>query len=400
MSPKISTDLQDIETYSNNLVVAPAIGTLVTYFSDERPVPYIAKSWKNVGSDWIFEIRDDLFCENGEKITAAGFAVSLARSIRHYSTGFEHPVFKNLKDYENLISKKLSTFSGISSHENQLIFHFETNVAGGFLEHLTMAPFGYICKDNYIGDNWANPAKIVSSGPYKLVAIENQDFYTLIRRKDWAAGPSSDFESVTIRRAGIDNFKSFVGPKIIEIAGPTSDDLEKFSHIKQIPQNLIVVKLNYKNGVFKNIEKRRLFLSQFRKHLRAHSIDSNSIFKTERFFANDISSLKKFSVSENTSSAETTNLLMKVIVKGPGTPNYINKELTQKVADDFGWNLTVDSEPYESFRETYNDPKYDLYVQTAEIGGGFEGWVIDMIFCSDVGDKWPDPQLNNLEIFD
>lgn len=391
LSPKISTDILEIETYSNNLVVAPTVGNLVTYFSDERPVPYLAKSWSRNGDNWIFEIREGLKCENGEPISAQGFARSLARSIRLYSQGFEHPIFKHLKGYKALITERLSEFEGISAKGSSLTFTFDAPVRGGFLEHLTMSPFGYICEANYKGDTWVDQTKIVSSGPYRLEAFVGDDNYTLSLREDWPQEFSGETKKVVIKRAGLDAFKKYDGVKIVETSHPTPDDLEQYHFIRQIPQNLIVVKLNSKNGAFKDLNTRRVFLNSFRQQLKKLPFEAASVFKTERFFANDKSLLKPQSDLPVAPVSTKPKLLIKVMLKGSKSPNDLNKLVVEEVVKELGWSVTIDSEPYESFRETFNDPKYDLFVQAAEIGGGFEGWVIDMLFCSDVGDQWPDP---------
>lgn len=390
LSSQISTDILEIETYSNNLVVAPAIGNLVTHFSDDRPVPYLAKSWKKEGMKWIFEIREGLQCENGEKITAQGFAKSLSKSIRLYSQWNEHPIFKHLIGYNGLLKNKQTNFDGIKAEGNSLIFTFSKVIRGGFLEHLTMAPFGYICDANYDGDKWRDSTKIISSGPYTLDPIVLQENYTLRRREDWPAEFKGDLKKVIIYRQGVDGFKKTIGPRIVEMQNPTPEELAKFKNIRQIPQNLIVVKLNAKHRTFADINYRTQFLESFRRHFNAYKFDSNSVFKTEHFFANDKSILQAVTAPKASLKKEI-KLLAKVMIKGPNTPNDINKEVMQKVAQELGWIIEFDSEPYESFRTTFNDPRYDLYVQAAEIGGGFEGWVIDMLFCSDVGDRWPDP---------
>lgn len=392
LSSKISTDILEIETYSNNLVVAPTIGNLVTYFSDERPVPYLAKSWKQDGLSWIFEVREGLTCENGEKITADGFAKSLAKSIRLYSQEFDHPIFKNLVGYRSLVDQKLATFDGIVASGNTLTFHFKTAVRGGFLEHLTMSPFGYICQENYNGDTWKDSERIISSGPFSLGQMNTHDSYTLNRRDDWLSEFIGEVKSVVIKRAGLDAFKAFDGIKIVETQTPSVNDLESFGFVKQIPQNLIVVKLNSSSGPFKDQKLRQIFLDAFRRQSKKMNVQpSNSIYQTDRFFASDRSLLNSSTSYTEDQIPKDINLTLKVMLKGPNSPNDINKLIILEVAKELGWNISVNSEPYESFRKEFTDPKYDIFVQAAEIGGGFEGWVIDMLFCSDVGDQWPDP---------
>jgi len=391
LSAQISTDILDIETYSNNLVVAPAIGNLVTYFSDERPIPYIAKSWKKDGLRWIFELREGLKCENGEEITAKGFVRSLARSIRLYSQGSEHPIFRYLVGYDQLLKNSLSEFGGITADGNRLIFTFSKSIRGGFLEHLTMSPFGYICDANYDGDKWRDSKKIVSSGPYSLEYISHEDHYKLKRREDWPEEFKGNFKKIVINRQGLEAFKKAEGPRIIEVQNPGSEDFVKYANIRQIPQNLIVVKLNPGRGVFADQNNRTIFLDSFRRNFNNYKFEHISVFKTEHFFASDKSSIKNIEIKKDRAPKKDVKLLAKVMLKGPNTPNNINKEVIKQAAEELGWAIEFDSEPYESFKETFQNPKYDLYVQAAEIGGGFEGWVIDMLFCSDVGDRWPDP---------
>lgn len=390
LSEKISTDILEIETYSNNLVVAPTIGNLVVSYSDERPRPYLAKCWHQEGLKWIFELREDIRCGNGEEITAATFATSLARSIRLYSQDFAHPIFKHLKGFRELIRHRTPTFEGITASNNTLIFDFKTPVHSGFLEHLAMSPFGYICSANYEGDIWKDPHSIISSGPYSLEPLSQQSSYTLHQRQDFPSDLKTESKIIRIERAGFEEFKSHNGPKILDHASPTMAQLVGFTNIPQIRQNLVVVKLNPNRGPFSETSVRQSFLKEFRSKLDSMPLESQTVSKTARLFPEDNSTLNA-TPEADTKSLKNLKVLMKVMVRSPLTPNDFNKTIIEEIARENGWELTIDSGPYDSFRETYQDPKYDICVQGSEVGSRFEPWVIDMLFCSDIGDRWPDP---------
>lgn len=389
LAANISTDISLIEEYSNNLVVSPAIGTLVAYYSDERPTPYLAESWSQEGKIWKFNIRENLKCENGEVISASSFKDSLTRSIKIYSRGTEHPVFKYLEGYNSFINGSSKDLKGLSFDGKSLEFKFTKVLRGGFLEHLSMAPFGYICSENFVGDSWKDPKRIISSGPFSLSAINDNSQYILSRRTDIPLQFQGGPKTVKITRGDITQFREWNGPKLMEghSDGMPKDD---FKFIRQAPQTLFIVKLNHKSEVFQDLKVRQMFTQEFRKQFEKYNFISDTYSKTQTFFHND--KIKELPTNVSASKNPVrTHLVMKLMKRGKNTPNEANQIILERTVEALGWTIEFDSEPYTSFKETYSSPKFDLYMQGAEVGGGFEGWVIDMLFCSDIGDMWPDP---------
>lgn len=390
LRPELSSEIRDIEDLSNNLVFAPAIGTLVTYFSDERPVPYLAKKWWLDGNRWIFELRDQLSCENGEPINATNFAESLARTIRIYSSGGDHPVFRRIKGYRQLVSGRASGLEGIRADGNRLIFEFEGRDFSGFLEHLTMAPFGFVCSANFEGDKWKDRSTIISSGPFRFAGMPDDRSYHLIARENFLPEFASKFKNIVVRRGDLGQFKKHVGPKVIELFDPQDNHLEGFAQIRQMPQGLYILALNHKRATFESKTVRQLFARMFKEELRRLPFESKGYFKTERFYFNDKIELSEIPKSSHVQehSSKPTSIVMKI---ANNKVHLALQEIAERTSKRLGWSITFDTDPSKTFLREHERTNFDLVVLGSEIGGGYESWIIDMLFCSDVGSRWPDP---------
>lgn len=388
LSDDVISNIENIESISNNIVFAPAIGTLVTYFSDERPIPYLAEKWENSGNKWIFTIRQNLFCEDGEPITAENYAKSLARTIKLYSQGAEHPIFKRLTGYEKLLKENLESFDGISADKDKLIFEFAEQDYSGFLEHLTMAPFGYICSANFSGAKWKDDKKIISSGPFTVKQSDENGVFELTAR-DFIAQFNSSFKKIFIRKGDIEDFKKSQGPRFIETPSPTADDIAAFSYIRQMPQILYILALNYNREEFADINRRKDFAARIYENLNTFDPPSISFSKADRFFANDnIHAPEKLTTTGLATKPNNQNL--SILMRNTEIHRKIG-DFAEKVAKDIGYIPTKTEYTGSKYR-TWNDRKdFDVIVMGAEIGGGFEPWIIDMLFCSDIGFQWPDP---------
>lgn len=388
LSDDVISNIENIESISNNIVFAPAIGTLVTYFSDERPTPYLAENWTNQENKWIFNIRQNLFCEDGEPITAENYAKSLARTIKIYSQGSEHPIFKRLKGYKRLLQENLDSFDGIYSEGDRLIFDFEEQDYSGFLEHLTMAPFGYICTANFSGEKWKDDKAIISSGPFKVTQSKEQGVFELTARP-FIDQFAPKYKKVFIRKGDIKDFRNAQGPRFIETPSPTTKDIAEFSYVRQMPQILYILALNFNRHEFADLERRKAFAARAYESLNNFAPPSISFSKAERFFANDnvqTSSTLKIPATSIKPNNENLSILMRntAIHKTIG-------DFAESIAKEMGYSPSKTEYTGSKYRTWQDRKDFDVIVMGAEIGGGFEPWIIDMLFCSDIGFQWPDP---------
>ena len=120
-------------------------------------------------------------------------------------------------------------------------------------------------------------------------------------------------------------------------------------------------------------------------------LKSKGFFKTERFFYNDNTSLRQTAadtLSVHSAIGKTKKILLKY---RPGTVQMAVSEVVQSAAKNLGWEIALDTDQSKPYSREADRANYDIVIMGSEIGGGFESWVIDMLFCSDVGPRWPDP---------
>lgn len=284
----ISTSIYDAEYYQSNILLAPMIGTLVVYFSDERPTPYVAESWSQNELTWTFNIRPGLTCENGEPITAASFRESLLRSLKWLSQHSDQPLFEKLVGYEDFINSGNGDKLGLLAEGEQLIFKFREPFRSGFLEYLSMAPFGYICRENFNSDlSWKDKTKFVSSGGYVLGDYIPGVEYALNRREDYSLVDQNSPKHVIIKSGGAEKLSSQQKSTIVETTNSQKVEVDGFNVIKQIPMVLGVVCLSEQAGKwFESHKLRKAFSNVYKAHLRSAEFDTFTSHKTEFFFFN------------------------------------------------------------------------------------------------------------------
>ncbi|MDZ4662393.1 MAG: ABC transporter substrate-binding protein [Pseudomonadota bacterium] len=388
----VSTSIFDSEYYSNNLVVAPMIATLVVYYSDERPVPFLAKSWHNDGNLWTFDLREGIKCENGELITADGMRKSLIRSLKWLSKDQEQPVFNKLKGYREFRKTGDGNVLGISSRENKLIFEFTEKFRSGFLEYLTMAPFGFICEDNYNGDAWKDKTRFISSGPYRLVEFEPGSHYTLEKRKDWPLNPDYTPDRVKIRNGTVDDLKDNSTSFILETSDKPKVIPKGFTMVRQMPGTLMTLSISTgKNRIFDDLDLRRIFSNKVKEKFKDRDLSDFSFNAADFFYFNQVSELAALPTPSKAIKKPGNVIKIRSVPKPVDSMTALVEDTLRGAFEDLDW-------PYEIFNskdlswEDFTDTKtYDIRRVGAEIGGGFEGWIADMLFCSKLGPKFADP---------
>lgn len=388
----VSTSIFDSEYYSNNLVVAPMIATLVVYYSDERPVPFLAKSWHNDGNRWTFELREGIKCENGELITAEGMRKSLIRSLTWLSKDQEQPVFNKLIGYKEFRKTGNSNTLGISIEGNSLIFEFSEKFRSGFLDYLTMAPFGYICEDNYVGDNWKDKTRFISSGPYRLIEFEPGSHYTLEKRKDWPLNPEYTPDRVIIRNGTADELKDNSKGTILETSDKPKSIPKGFALVHQMPGTLMTLSISTgKDRIFDDLGLRRVFADKVKEKFKNRSLSDFSFNRADFFYFNQVSELPALPASNKNQNIPSKTIKIRSAPKPVDAMTALVEDTLREAFEDLNWPYEIINSKDLSW-ENFTDTKtYDIRRVGAEIGGGFEGWITDMLFCSKIGPMFADP---------
>lgn len=189
----VSLDPQHSDSMSNAIVMKHLVGTLVRYSNGGQFLPYLVEKYAsdNNGYRWVFLLRPDLRCENGEKITAQGYIDGLTHLLRVYSSQGPLPVLSTINGWDEFVKgNALQGLKALSTYKIEFSF---SKVAGpGFLEYLSMPYFGYFCASNFRDGKWTDGKKIVSSGPYRVSTFaQDAKSIGLDLRQDWPLSPST-----------------------------------------------------------------------------------------------------------------------------------------------------------------------------------------------------------------
>ena len=157
---------------------------LTQYDAELNPIPAIAKRWEysNEGRTITFYLRDDVFWSDGKSVTASDFEYSWKRLLAP-ETAAQYAYF--LFDIQNAFEYNSGTLENSSQVGVRAL-------ASDILEVTLKKPVVYFpsittfmvtfpLRQDIIekyGDNWTEPGKIVTNGPYLLEKWEHE--YKLI----------------------------------------------------------------------------------------------------------------------------------------------------------------------------------------------------------------------------
>lgn len=400
LATPITLDLFEAESYNAAVVVQQLVGNLVYYSNHGRYEPRIAESWtRETPTKWVFRLKKGFICENGEEITPKSFKSSLERSLRILAKKGGVPVFSKLLGYETFLHSN-TEIQGLVASSHSLEFNFSSPVRSGLIQFLSFAPYGYICSENLTATGeWKNKEKFISSGPYRVKEIIIGEKYVLEKRQEWKDHKKPSPEIVNIIHK-------------IPVHGTTNTPVivDSYAALDVIPAGLTKYSLvpEYLNAVLLGNFKTGFFSDSTNRRMLRDSIERNKkIFPTE--WKNHSQSSTFFSSQKKTPGAIQTLDSKERI---PPAPLVIGgKEPTPETAGAIGvyiWPILKAAleELKWPFKFANNEPtwaemtsqKYDIRMRSPSIGGGFEAWGINSLFCSSIGSGLPDPsgQICNL----
>lgn len=155
-------------------------------------------------TEWTYTLKDNIFFENGDPITAADIKFGLERSLDpslRLGTDFHSQFLEGAKDYEGVYKDPAGLKSIEVIDEKTIKFHLNQPLAS-FANVAAMQVFTPFP----VGTNATSiDTKPISSGPYKLTKYTPGSTLTLERNDKWT--PESD----TVRTAYPDNFEFIFG---------------------------------------------------------------------------------------------------------------------------------------------------------------------------------------------
>ncbi|MGZ3768723.1 MAG: ABC transporter substrate-binding protein [Bdellovibrio sp.] len=398
---ELSISIFDSEVYHNSLLVQALVGNLVIATNQGRIEPSLAESWSVSESRiWTFKLKENLSCENDESITAESFKKSLERSLRWQAKGLFVPVFENLKGFIEF-RRGAQHVSGIRTDGSNLILEFIKPFRTGLLEYLSMAPFGYISEKNFKSDgSWADENKFVSSGPYKLTQFSKSGSATLEKNTKWQGhiANSADFVHLSKTIPHVANDTNLL------LITPGNDEVKvnaELIQMQRVPENLTpIVLIPKKGGFFEDVNVRQYFKFKVLEQLEKKSLPSGQILKSSSFYPHQIEYSKILYPKVSFVQKPLKPLVFRGNPSKQKNPvKVFVGTLLIDTLNELGWPYEIDETPAKTY-EDFFAPKLDINKTGSEIGGGLESWIVQMLFCSSIGPRYPDPTGKICELTD
>jgi hypothetical protein len=389
----ITLDLFEAERYDAAVIVQQLIGNLVYYSNQGRYEPRIAESWRRLSPrNWIFNLKDNFKCENGEVINALNFKKSLEKSIFTLGKKGNLPVFSKLVGFQKFLSNFEIGLEGINVHNNSLTFNFEEPVRSGLIQLLSFAPFGYICSENLKPDGtWKDNQKFISSGAYKVKEAIIGKKYVIEKREEWPIKKENSPKLIHLSHDLADTENPNL-PAIIDSFTNVELIPEGYEHFPLVPEYLNVILLgNLKKGFFSD-RNNRLALREAIDINRSLSPQKwQNHIQTKTFYptANDNNSNSDSKSTKLTSFVQADDLIIEGKPPQINTARWLSWQILEGALKSL--NLKYKFANNESSWAEMGNQSYDIRIRAPSVGGGIEAWGLDVVFCSPIGSRLPDP---------
>ncbi len=391
----ISLNPEDSDLITNLIYMEALVGTLVKYGEQGRYLPYLAKEWTT--SDfitWRFKLRNDITSEDGISISPQMFKSSLETVIKIYHKSRPQlPIIEDISGFKEFVEGQAVHIQGIQTDGDELLFVLQKPIKSGLLEFLAMPYYGYYSPKNFKSGAWADNLKIFASGSHIVESIDkDKRIITLKKRDGWFSLISEAVNKIKIVQAPFLESIEIPGPKIIVTPGLIAKEIiekHNFTVARNAPDLLNAYKLNDKNGIFSDKENRKLFLSKLRSAQNYIKLENDDLILSEYFYSNIMTDVTK-SPSKYTDykivNNEITVLMPKI--SSEKRLNYLKSIVMEAFKET---NLYVNFiEPTYYVKNQKFD--FDIKLISVSIGGGFEHWLTKMMFCSDLGVGFGDPE--------
>ncbi|MGE5085445.1 MAG: ABC transporter substrate-binding protein [Bacillota bacterium] len=390
---KIPINLYEAERYEFAVVVQPLIGNLVIYSNKGRYEPRIAKSWlvQKDGS-WRFEFNRGFTCENGEEINPSSFKRSIETSIKFLAAKSPVPVLSKLAGYKEFTAGEADHIAGLEVSSEALTLRFSEPTRSGVVQILSFAPFGYICSENRNSDgSWKDENKFLSSGPYKLIDHQPGKKHVLERRTDWKIANINAPQKVHFYLS-LDSIENKSLPTILDTFTGLSSPIEGLQKYNLVPEfiNPILLGHNSKGKFFASRDNRLMLKKAIAAEKAKLPSEIENHYKTDYFYPNQPPKKLEQSFSPGYKYKRPDYPL---IIQGKkpekGDRKYLNWLVLEPALKSLGIEYIFDDSA-KTWSERMSD-KYDIRFHGSSIGGGPEAWGLGVVFCSEIGLKFPDP---------
>lgn len=395
-----SVSVYDSDLLGNLIHMEAIIGTLVRYGIQGVYEPYFAKGWSinKKNTEFKFFLEDGLLDEKGSPLNAESYYKSFHILLKKYSQTNEPPIFSSLIGWNEFKQSKTDHITGIKfdAAENTISFSFTKSVSG-LMEFLAMPYYGFYNINDFNSDGtWKDKHKITATGGYKLISISDIEVI-LQQRENFKLNTNGTYKSISITsdasgEATVANDNQmFIHNTPIKFAN-THSQIKTF---KSIPTLLFTFEINPKSKALKEIKLRRAFYNLL-KNATQRVVSQNSEFTPARGFYSD-------KLSSNVETAGKLNLpIITYLKKKNPTPtkyDKISELILTELASKDGLQIKItDNVPGQQYVKPQQfNSDFDFRIKAADIGYKPETWVIKMMFCSDMGVSFADPDKQVLK---
>jgi hypothetical protein len=401
-----SFDPKDSDHAHNAVHMRQLVGTLLKYNYINTFVPYLADSWK-VSQDqktWKFSLKKGFSCEDGTELNSFQYKEGLQLAFRNHAPSKTTPVFSLLKGWSEFLDAHASEITGIHTPDkHSLVFEF-AEPPSGVEAYFSMPYFGFYCRSNFGKDGkWRDRDKIVSSGPYRLKIYDrDKEEIQIELRSDWPAFQvETPPELISIRVESRDFIlKKYHPYSIVEASLGEQDVFHPDWLVRkgamQISSNLI---LNHRAPFFADRRVRQRYAKLVRKKLQESRNKFqwavvSPVFYPFSFkdisFLDDVGSFQKMSKINSGSNINVEEFLLS------------NERMTfiDNLLKDVNRELDIKPSYFPLYKEKLSlaeldkkrESDLDVYFIYVDKGGAADPWSIRMMFCSELGARFPDPE--------
>ncbi len=391
-----STSIYKSDYFRNNALMVNLIGSLVKTDNAGKYNLYLAKKLQTTldKKTWIFTLRDNLSCENGEKITAASYAKNLTQSLKRYSRMGQLLEFKKLSGANELDKWDTTQIPGITYEANNLILKFDQRPEQLF-ERLADRYFGYICSGNFEEDNytWKDESKIISSGPYRIHEVTSEWDFTLIYRKKGSVPRETEFKKVRYKIVSDPNdihSSTFVA-QLNEII-PKKKNVNLVGGVPTFTVNLSLP--IWEKSIFQNIKSRKYFFFELYNIKQKTRYNDTSTVSANSFFPLD--QRDYFSEYYKNNKVRPWMFEQKrtaVVSLSTGLPQDYQKLIIDNLKT-IGQKMNFEIELYDPRKHQAKTPEnikpFDIRITSVDMDAIPYFSLLDMIFCSELGVRYSD----------
>ena len=384
-NPKYA-DLKGNILFSNFVIGTLIKQNQVNYFEGD-----LAESWHISKNKlvWTFILKDNLYDENGEAITAKKYVAGLRKIFKIQGHQNPPPILRKLKGFSSF---ELGQNVGIIADAKSIIFEF-TEVPDGILDILKTPAFGYYAEKNFNSDgSWKDNKKIISSGKYRIESFENDKLILIKNKLDIKEVNQVANKIIFLKYQPNQPIPPF---SIIQAREPLPE-LESLSMSSSSPNILVAFKINsFKSSLLKSKINRQIISEAFRTYLKKTKIKSLLGNITNDFYGPKEDSSSPLSENQKINSDEKLTIAMNM--------SKLKKEDQTSFNDMFHSIFSSINIKYKiidigqldqaTFAEIVSGKiNYHLTGMTVDIGLYPQNWSLDFMFCGKYGANFEDPE--------